>query len=224
MTTDRAAFVRAHTVVARPALLPEIALHLAHDSTALWRATEAWLRTHGVPPPFWAFAWAGGQALARHVLDHPEIVLDRRVVDFASGSGLVAIAAALAGARAVRAVDVDDFAIAAVALNAALNGVTIDARAIDLVDTTLADVDVVLAGDVFYDPQMSARVSPWLRRLADRGVDVLVGDPSRAYAPDGGAEILVRFDVPGVGEVEDRDVKPTNVLRLVARSGTSDTR
>ncbi len=224
MTTTHADFVGAQTAIVRPALLPEIALHLATDSTALWCATEAWLATRGVSPPFWAFAWTGGQALARYVLDHPEIVADRRVLDVACGSGLVAIAAARAGARSVRAVDIDPFAIAAVALNAALNDVTIEARAIDLVDATIDDIDVVLAGDVFYDAQMSARVSPWLRALADRGVTVLVGDPSRAYAPHEDAEILARIDVPGVAEVEDRDVKPTNVLRLLARAGTSSPR
>jgi predicted nicotinamide N-methyase len=151
---DRAAFILAHTRLLAPPLAPEITLHLAHEATELWQKTEDELGQIGLPPPFWAFAWAGGQALARYILDHPEIVAGKRVLDFASGSGLVAIAAAKAGAAEVEASEIDEFALAAIALNAAQNGVRVAARVGDLVGSD-EGWDVVLAGDVSYQQDMA---------------------------------------------------------------------
>ncbi|MGQ9371048.1 class I SAM-dependent methyltransferase [Azospirillum sp. A39] len=210
-----AAFVRANTAVATPPLVPELRLHLATEVTPLWQATEETLQTSNLPPPYWAFAWPGGQAVARHIFDHPELVRGRRVVDFAAGTGLVAIAARLAGASHALALEIDAFALAAIALNADLNGVTVDATVEDLVGRPLADADVVLAGDVCYEKPMADRVLPWLRGLAAAGVTVLLGDPGRAYRPDRGLERVARYAVPTSLELEDRTVRETDVWRLL---------
>ena len=192
---DRAAFIRAQTRLLSPPLAPTIRLHLADEATELWQKTEDELGAIGLPPPFWAFAWAGGQALARYILDHAELVAGRHVLDFASGSGLVAIAAAQAGAREVEASDIDEFAVCAIGLNAALNHVAIAARLADLVGAD-EGWDVVLAGDVSYQKDMADAVTPWLRGLARRGALVLIGDPRRSYLAQEQLRALAAYSVP----------------------------
>ncbi len=213
---DHAAFIRAHAAVARPPLVPEIELYQATEITPLWQAAEDWLEREGLDPPFWAFAWAGGQALARYLLDSPDTVAGRAVLDFAAGSGLVGIAAALAGAARVEAVDVDACAGAAMSLNARLNGVQIEPRVADLVGTSSRGWDVVLAGDVCYERPMAERVGPWLRSLAAGGALVLLGDPGRAYLPESGLTQLARYAVETTREIEDTDVRNARVWRVEA--------
>ena len=213
----RRAFIEAHTARVRVPLVPEIELGLATEVTPLWSATEAWLESRGIEPPFWAFAWAGGQALARAVLDRRELVRGRRVFDFATGCGIVAIAAVLAGAREVVAIDLDPLACAAARLNAARNGAAIEVVEGDLVALDLPGAEVVLAGDVFYDREASARFAPRLARLAERGVRVLVGDPGRAYLPEGLVE-LARYEVPVSDDVEGAPVKAARALEFVMQS------
>lgn len=214
LTPERAEnFIRANTALIAPPHVPEIALHLADEAHALWHRTEEELEEIGLPPPFWAFAWAGGQGLARHVLDHPHRVAGRRVLDFASGSGLVAIAAMKAGAAHVLAADIDPFCAAAIALNAAENGVAVDFTAEDLVGRP-GDWDVVLAGDVFYDKGFAERLLPWFAALKATGAEILVGDPGRAYLPKTGLDRLATYEVPVTRALEDSEVKRTTVWRL----------
>jgi predicted nicotinamide N-methyase len=210
---DPAAFIAAHTRLLPVPHAPEIRLHLADEATALWQKTEEELGAIGLPPPFWAFAWAGGQALARYCLDHPALVAGKRVLDFASGSGLVAIAAAKAGAAAVAARDIDAFAVAAVGLNAAANGVAVDARCGDMVDTD-EGWDAVFAGDICYERDMAARATAWLARLHARGAAVLIGDPGRSYLPRERLEVLATYQVPVTRTLEDADIKTTHVWRF----------
>lgn len=214
--TDPAAFVRANTAVAHPSLLPELRLHLATEVTPLWEATEATLARSNLPPPYWAFAWPGGQAVARYVFDNPEIVRGKRVLDFAAGTGVVGIACRLAGAVRVRAAEIDAFALAAIELNAGLNGVTLEGEGDDLVGRDLPEIDVVLAGDVCYERPMAERVTAWLRRLAAAGTLVLLGDPGRAYVPKEGLIRLGQYAVPTSLDLEDRTVRDTVVWRLLA--------
>ncbi|UEM04340.1 50S ribosomal protein L11 methyltransferase [Skermanella rosea] len=211
----RQAFVRANTELAAAPLLPEILLHLATQVTPLWEATEANLAACNLPPPYWAFAWPGGRAVARHLLDNPGLVAGRRVLDFASGSGMAAIAAAKAGAARVAAVEIDDFAVAAIGLNAGANGVTLDVLRDDIVGRPLPGIDVILAGDVCYERPMAERVIAWLRGLARGGTLVILGDPGRAYLPKSGLEALARFAVPTSLDLEDREVRDTTVWRLL---------
>lgn len=211
-----AAFILEHTSVASTPLVPEIRLHLATEITPLWQATERWLAERGVPPPFWAFSWAGGQALARFVLDRPALVRGRRVLDFASGSGLVAIAAAMAGAADVLAADIDPFAVAAIALNARENQVAVRATLSDLLGSAVTGSDVVLAGDVCYEAPFAARAHAWLRALAASGAEVLLGDPGRAYAPREGVEALARYVVPTPLDLESRPEVSATVWRVKA--------
>lgn len=212
--TTPAAFVRASTRLAPAPHVPEIRLHLADDAVGLWEKTEEEFGTSGLPPPFWAFPWAGGQALARHVLDHPELVRGRSVVDLASGSGLVAIAAAKAGAIAVSANDVDRFAGAAIPLNATANAVTVAVILEDILDGDGGDADVVLAGDVFYDKPMADRVLAFFMRAQARGARVLVGDPGRAHLPRKRFTAVATYDVPVIYALEGVDVKPTTIWQL----------
>jgi predicted nicotinamide N-methyase len=214
LIADPARFITEQTRLSPVAFVPEIRLHQADEATALWHLTEATLDKADLPPPFWAFAWAGGQGLARYILDHPDTVRGKRVLDFASGSGLVAIAAALAGAASVEAVDIDPFAVGAIALNAAANDVTVSAHGANRIGTDLAGIDVLLAGDVFYDRAFAAALLPWLRELARGGVTVLAGDPHRAYAPTEGRRDLAAFEVPVHPALEDAAVKRVTVLRL----------
>jgi predicted nicotinamide N-methyase len=213
MSPDRTAFVRANTVLAAPPLVPEIRLHLATEITPLWQATEAVLETEGLPPPYWAFAWAGGQALARYVLDHPELVRGRTVIDIGAGSGLLAIAAALAGARSVVAADIDPFAAAAIALNAAANGVAATIETADVIGG--AGADVLLVGDMCYERPLAERLTAWLRRCVARGALVLLGDPGRAYLPNSGLKELARYIVATPLDLEDREQRDTVVWQLV---------
>jgi len=212
---DPADFVRRNTAVTTPALVPEIHLHLATEITPIWQATEETLARSGLPPPFWAFAWAGGQALARYLLDHPAEVAGRSVLDFGAGSGLVAIAAAKAGGALVLAAEIDDFAAAAIAANAQLNGAAIDVTTEDLLDTVDPRWEIVTAGDVCYERPMADRVTGWLRKLVARGTLVLLGDPGRAYLPDKGLTERARYLVPTSRELEDRDCRETIVWQLL---------
>ena len=207
---DRRDFIRANTALTAPPHVPEIRLHLADEAHDLWHRTEDELQAIGLEPPFWAFAWAGGQGLARYILDNPQIVTGKRVVDFATGSGLVAIAAKKAGAASVLASDIDQFCEAAVMLNAAVNAVSVDFSQRDLVGETL-DCDVLLAGDVFYDRAFADRLVPWMRGLAAGGVEVIVGDPGRAYLPKTDLIARATYEVPVTRVLEDSEVKKTTV-------------
>jgi predicted nicotinamide N-methyase len=212
----RAQFIRAHTRAAAVPYVPEVSLHQAGEAIELWQAMEG---TAGdqLPPPFWAFAWLGGQALARYLLDHPEVVAGRAVLDLAAGSGLVAIAAALAGAAEVTANEIDEYAVTAIALNAEANRVAVRVVPGDLLDGHLpagVRADVVLAGDVFYRKPMADRVLPFLARARRRGAEVLVGDPGRAYLPRERLLPVAGYDVPAAADLEDADVKRVDILRL----------
>ena len=191
--------------------MPEIRLHLATDVTPLWQATEATLERTGLEPPFWAFAWAGGQAAARHILDRPALVRNRRVLDFGAGSGLVAIAAALAGASQVVAADIDPMAAVAQGLNAGLNDVAVEPMTRDLIDADAPPADLIIAADVCYDARLAARLWPWLRTLAAAGKTVFVGDPGRKYLPTDGLVPLATYTVPTLLDLEDRDSRETTV-------------
>lgn len=213
MKTDPKAFILENTDLMRPPHVPEIRLYLATEAHDLWLKTEEDLEAIGLPPPFWAFAWAGGQGLARYVLDHPETVASKQVLDFASGSGLVAIAAKLAGAAAVTAADIDPWTQTAVMLNGAENGVEIGFTAENQIGR-MVDADVVLAGDVFYDRDFAVALVPWFTRLADEGKVVLVGDPGRSYLPKERLEKLAVYEVPVTRALEDSEVKKTTVWRF----------
>ena len=214
MRTDPERFILDNTGVMHPPHVPELRLHLATEAHELWLKTEEELEEIGLPPPFWAFAWAGGQGLARYILDHPESVSGKRVLDFASGSGLVAIAAVKAGAAAVVAADIDPWTETAIRLNAALNGVAIDFTGRNLVGTPV-EADVLLAGDVFYDRAFADLLVAWFLELADRGVTVLVGDPGRAYLPKQRLYAEATYQVPVTRALEDSEVKKTTVWRFV---------
>jgi predicted nicotinamide N-methyase len=207
-----AKFVQAHTILGHPPLVPEIALYLATEITPIWQATEDWLAAHEIEPPFWAFAWPGGQALARHVLDHPASVARRRVLDFAAGGGIAAIACARAGAAAVDAVEIDPLAFAAVHLNASANGVSVNAKAADVVGTECR-WDLILCGDVCYEARMTAHILPWLRRMAS-SAEVWVADPGRAYLPRNGLAAFATYRVPTTLELEDRTERNVTLYRL----------
>ena len=207
------AFVRANTQLVAPTHVPEIRLHLADEAFSLWRMTEEEFGL-GDLPPFWAFAWAGGQALARYLIDHPDLVRGRRVFDLASGSGIVAIAAAKAGAAAVAASDIDPLAISAIGLNAELNDVMVVSMQDDLLDRDPGPAEVVLAGDVFYERSMADRVLPFLERASAQGALVLVGDPDRALLPRPRFELVATYQVSVIPALEDAGVKRSIVWRL----------
>lgn len=209
---ERLAFVRRETRQLPVPLTPEITLHLAVESIPLWQKTEEELAEAGLPPPFWAFAWAGGQGLARYILDHPDIVAGKTVLDIASGSGLVAIAAAKAGAAAVTANDIDPFATAAIALNAELNGVRLTISPADFIGTTITQ-DIILVGDLFYERDIASRLFTWLKALQRQGKTVLIGDPGRTYLPADQLEKLADYDVPVTRELEDAEIKRCTVWR-----------
>lgn len=212
-------FIRANTRLETPPLVPEVKLHLASEVVPLWEATEEELAAQGLPPPFWAFAWAGGQALSRYLLDHPEVVRGKRVLDFAAGSGLQGIAAKLAGAASVEAAEIDAFACAACRLNAAANGVEIAVREEDMVGVANpapreSHWDVVLAGDVCYERSAAERIVAWLRGLVSDDCLVLMGDPGRTYLPRQGLERLIAYGVKTSRELEDSDLRNAVVWRL----------
>jgi len=214
MSSDAASFVRANTAIATPPLVPEIRLYLASEVTPLWHATEASLAQSQLPPPYWAFAWAGGQGLARFILDHPDTVRGRSVLDFGAGSGLVAIAAMKAGARQTTAAEIDAFAAAAIALNAALNQVAVVIATEDLLAGAPAAWDTVLIGDMCYERPLAERLTLWLRETARRGATVLLGDPGRAYLPKAGLTEIARYQVPTPLDLEDRTTREGVVWRL----------
>ena len=204
-------FIAAHTTLTHAPLVPEIALHLATEITPIWQASEAWLQQANIEPPFWAFAWPGGQVIARHVLDNPNVVRGRRVLDFAAGCGIAAIACALAGAQA-DAAEIDLMAIAAIQLNAAANGAAVTTLAEDVVGSPCR-WDLILCGDVCYEAPMTAHILPWLKRMAAE-TEVWVADPGRAYLPTDGLTPLAEFDVPTSLELEDRTLRRTKLFRL----------
>ena len=213
MSSETESFVRAETAVDTPSLVPEITLHLASAVTPLWHATEATLEAKQLPPPYWAFAWPGGQALARHLLDHPALVAGKTVLDFGAGSGLVSIAAKMAAAARVTAADIDPFAIAAMRLNAELNQVAIETEASDIIGDDRG-WDVILIGDMCYERPLADRLVPWLRALATRGATVLLGDPGRAYLPKNGLGKIAEYAVPTSLDLEDRTVRETVIWQL----------
>lgn len=214
VTADNARrFIRDNTTIMRVPHVPEVELHLAGEAHELWLRTEEELAEIGLPPPFWAFAWAGGQGLARYVLDHPDLVAGKTVLDFATGSGLVAIAASKSAAAHVIAADVDPFCAVAVDLNATQNGATLDFEGRDLIGE-MQSWDVVLAGDVFYDHEFSERLMPWFSALAKSGVEVLIGDPGRSYLPKERLVEVATYEVPVTRVLEDADVKRTTVWRF----------
>jgi predicted nicotinamide N-methyase len=214
---DPAAFIRANTRLHAVPHVPEIALHVANEYVPLWERTEEELQQIGLPPPFWAFAWAGGQALARYILDNPALVAGLKVLDFASGSGLVAIAAAKAGAASVVAADIDVFALVAIEINAAANAVAVERTGANLLageKTIAGDYDVVLAGDIFYERGTAERAFNFLIARAANGARVLIGDPGRTYLPKERLVRLVEYRIPVTRQLEDSDTKKTAVWRL----------
>ena len=207
-------FIAANTRLQAVPHAPEISLWLADEITPLWRLTEEELGEMGLPPPFWAFAWAGGQALARWLLDHPDQVAGMRVIDLATGSGLVAVAAMKAGAASVLAADIDPFCAAAVAANARSNGVEIAFTDANLLDAPPPPADLICAGDVFYEKPMAEAVMVWLKQAQANGTRVIVGDPGRTYFPKSGLTLLAEYTVPTTRELEDQEVKRSRVWSL----------
>lgn len=210
------AFIHGNTERLSPPLTPEIILHLATESLPIWRKTEEELGEMNVPPPYWAFAWAGGQALARYVLDNPDLVTEKSVIDLGAGSGLVAIAAAKSRARLVHAIDIDPLAITAIALNAAANGVKVCVSSLDIFEEPLPGADILLVGDLFYERELAQRVLELIETAALRGADVLVGDPRRSYFPVERFAQVAFYEVPVTRELEDSELKRTAVWRLSA--------
>ena len=208
---DPGLFIRRNAAITAPPLVPEIRLHLATQITPIWQASEETLARADVPPPFWAFAWVGGQALARYLLDHPDTVAGRAVLDFGSGSGLVAIAAAKADARSVLAAEIDHFAAAAIDINAEVNEVAVAVTTADVVGAVDPGWQIVTAGDVCYERDMADRVILWLRTLAADGCLVLLGDPGRSYLPTAGLRERARYLVPANRELEGSDSRETVV-------------
>lgn len=209
---DPHAFIRQTCALMAPPLVPEVSLHLAVETVAIWEQTEEALGEMGLPPPFWAFAWAGGQALARYCLDHPDLVSGKRVLDFAAGGAVSGIAAMKAGAASVEACELDAFAVAAIESNAAANEVTLTARLGDLVGKD-EGWDVILAGDVFYEAEPARLIGGWLETLNARGATVLIGDPGRSFLPQDKLERLAEYTVPVTRDLEDREVRQAKVWR-----------
>ncbi len=211
---DHFTFIRSNTQLIAPPLVPEIRLRLATEVVPLWRKTEEELEAEGVPPPYWAFAWAGGQALARYVLDHRDVVEGRDVLDFGSGSGLVAIAARMAGARTVLAADIDKFALTAIAINADANIVQLETTGEDIIGRA-GPWKTILVGDMCYERPLAERLVAWLTELAKDGAMILLGDPGRSYFPKSGVEKLATYRVQTTRELEDREIRETSVYRFV---------
>ena len=211
---DHPEFIRRNTSILAPPLVPEIRLHLAHEAVPIWQKTEEELGEIGLPPPFWAFAWAGGQALSRYVLDHAHLVNGKRVLDLATGSGLVAIAAKKAGAGLVLGADIDLFACAAARLNADVNEVAIDITDEDLLEAPAQGFDVILVGDLFYEKALAERVHAWLSEAKQEGAEVLIGDPGRSYLPKSSLKHVIDYNVPVTRDLEDTEIKRTAVWRL----------
>ncbi len=210
---DRAEFILANTHLAAAPLVPEIALYLATEITPIWQATEEWMNAHAMDPPFWAFAWPGGQALARHVLDNPRLVAGKRVLDFAAGGGIAAIACARAGAAMVEAAEIDDLARAAIRLNASVNDVALIVADGDIVGSACR-WDIIMCGDVCYEVAMTEHIMPWLRRMTHRA-EVWIADPGRAYLPKAGLSQIGHYVVPTSRELEDRTERDVTLYRLM---------
>jgi predicted nicotinamide N-methyase len=208
-------FIKANTKLLAVPLVPEIRLHLAEESLAIWRQTEAELGRMNVPPPWWAFAWAGGQALARYVMDNPALVAGRRLLDLGAGSGLAGIAAKRAGAARVLAADTDAFALAAIGLNAAVNHVEIEATGDDLIAGPPSAFDLILVGDLFYERALAERVLAFLDAARAEGSGALVGDPRRSYFPKDRFAAVAEYSVPVTRDLEDMEIKHTSVWRLI---------
>ncbi|MDN5289724.1 MAG: hypothetical protein JWR38_6003 [Mucilaginibacter sp.] len=213
-------FITTNAALISPPLVPEIKLYLATEVLPLWHATEEELAENGVPPPYWAFAWAGGQALARYILDNPDIVRGKKVLDVGSGSGLVGLAAAKAGAAQVLAADIDAFSCAAIRLNAIVNAQDIAVTQDDVIGTdhfqARGNWDMILVGDLFYERPLAERLLAWLKELQ---TDALLGDPGRSYFPKSGVEKLSTYNVQVTRDLEDREVRETGVYRLVRPGG-----
>ena len=213
--------IRNYTELRTPSIVPEVKLHLASEILELWKETEATLYLKAVgsgeaPPPYWAFAWPGGQALSRYILDRRHLFAGKSLLDFGSGSGLVAIAAAIAGAAPVVAAEIDAGACIAIEANAESNGVFIEPIQNDLIGSN-GRWDVICAGDMCYERPLAERAVEWLRGLAAAGAEVLLGDPGRTYFPKAGIEMLCTYQVPTSRELEDRDTRETSVYRLLPR-------
>ncbi len=211
MIDDPEAFIRDNTVLQPVPHAPELSLYVADEITPIWRMTEEALGEMGLAPPFWAFAWAGGQAIARYLLDNPDEVRGKAVLDFAAGSGMCAIAAMRAGAERALACDIDPFCRAAIALNAQANGVVVDSDIADLLGRPAPTVDVILAGDICYEKPLAERVLAWLTDAHAKGSRVLIGDPGRTYFPRAGLVRLADYQVATTRELEDFEIKRTGV-------------
>lgn len=216
--SHRRALIARHTRLQPVEGVTGVRLHLADELAPLWRATETALGITGAPIPFWAFAWAGGLAIARYLEEHPDEVSGKQVVDVATGSGLCAIVAMRLGAARSSGIDIDPFAEAAVALNARANGVKVGFVGRDVLDDDPPDAEILLAGDTWYEGPLAERVLPWLRRAAANGTRVLVGDPGRRYLPVDGLILLATYDVRTTTQLEDRDVLPARVFTLAGRA------
>lgn len=212
---DLAQFITRQTEIASPSILPELKIYMASEVTPLWQLTEERLKQDGLPPPYWAFAWPGGQGVARYILDHPESVRGKRIIDFAAGSGIAAIAAMKAGAAQATATEIDPLALKAIELNAALNEVRIEMTGdIDMTQPP-KDTDLILAGDVCYQQAMAARLTRWLWICVANGIRVLLADPGRAYVPLGGLDReLACYEVPTSRDLEDRDSRTVKLWDL----------
>jgi predicted nicotinamide N-methyase len=212
--TDAEAFIRENTVLTTPHHVPEIRLHLATEITPIWQATETWLAERNIAPPFWAFAWPGGQLLARHILDNPALVAGKRVLDFAAGGGIAAIACALTGAASVEASEIDKLALAAIALNAAVNFVRVTPTANVVGDA--GRWDLIMCGDVCYEAPMTGHIMPWLTSMAN-SAEVWIADPGRAYLPTTGLQALTKCRIQTTLELEDRGSREVTLYRVLAR-------
>lgn len=210
---DPDAFIRGHTTPGRAPLVPEIVLRLATEVTPIWQATESWLAERNIAPPFWAFAWPGSQALARYVLNHPQTVRGLRVLDFAAGGGLAAIAAAMSGAAAVEAAEIDPLARAAIRLNAEANDVGVRIATEDVVGCSCR-WDLILCGDVCYEAPMTDHILPWLRAMSALAT-VWIADPGRAYLPSSGLAGFADYSVPTTRELEDRTERRVTIFKLM---------
>lgn len=217
LPADPQGFIRANTALEAPAMVPEFKLWLASEYVPIWQATEAWLEEQNIDPPYWAFCWPGGQAVARYLLDNPRLVAGKRVIDFAAGSGVSSMAAAKAGAAAVVANDIDELSLIAARLNAEANGLAVDTSSADWLAGASGDpeADVVIAGDVCYEREMSVRALAWLRGHAARGRLVLLGDPGRNYFSAQGLEECARYEIPTSLQLENRGMRETVVWRVL---------
>jgi predicted nicotinamide N-methyase len=211
---DPVAFIRSQTEIKSPSIVPEIVLHLVTEVMPLWQFTEDRLQQSDLPPPFWAIAWPGGQGIARYILDHPESVKGRRVIDFAAGSGIAAIAAMKSGAKSAMAIDIDPLALEAIQLNAMNNKV--DVQITDHMDLTkpYTKADIIFAGDICYQQSMSATLIRWLRLCVEADIDVLMADPGRAYVPEEGLAPVISYEVPTSRDIEDKDIRTVNVWKM----------